>query len=160
MKQFPFLLLLVILGSCTTTHYYIVRHAEKADTQSMTTDVPLSAAGTERAIALREALRNVGIRHIYSTNTIRTKATAAPLGEHLGIGTQTYDPRDSAFINRLQAIKENTLVVGHSNTVDDLVNSLTGGQILQDLVDTQYGDLFVVTRKGKKIRFEKKRFGK
>ena len=151
--------------SCTTTRYYVVRHAEKSEagamtnSTAMTADVPLAAAGVQRAEALRERLKNEGIRHIYSTNYQRTRSTAAPLGEHIGIGTQTYDPRDASFISRLKSIKENTLIVGHSNTIDDIVNGLTGQQLLQDLPDHQYGDLFIVKRKGKKFSFEKHRFG-
>jgi len=159
MKPVLLLAFIVILGSCTTTRYYIVRHAEKADATTMTSDVPLSAAGQQRAQALRETLKNEGIRHIFSTNYKRTQGTAAPLAEYIGVGAQIYDPRDTSFISRLKSIKENTLVVGHSNTVDDIVNGLTGGAVLKDLRDEEYGDLFVVIRKGRKVRFEKKRFG-
>ena len=51
-------------------------------------------------------------------------------------------------------------MVGHSNTVDNLVNGLTGETTLSgDLPDSAYGDLFVVKRKGKTYEFDKKRFG-
>lgn len=160
MKPVLFLLIPCILISCTTTRYYVVRHAEKAAAATMSADVPLSAEGQQRAEALRDHLKNEGIRHIFSTNYQRTRNTAAPLGDHMGVGTQTYDPRDTSFISRLKSMKENTLVVGHSNTVDDIVNGLTGERLLQDLRDEEYGDLFIVKRKGKKYSFEKKRFGK
>jgi 2,3-bisphosphoglycerate-dependent phosphoglycerate mutase len=163
MKPVLFLLFICFFCSCTTTRYYVVRHAEKADATTMMTnvpDVPLSAAGEERAEALRERLKNEGIRHIFSTNYQRTKNTASPLGMHIGIGTQTYDLRDTSFISRLKSMKENTLVVGHSNTVDDIVNGLAGQNLLKDLRDEEYGDLFIVKRKGRKFSFEKSRFGK
>lgn len=160
MKPVLLLLCICLFGSCTTTRYYVVRHAEKANAGSMTSDVPLSAAGEQRAQALREQLKNEGIRHIFSTLYQRTRNTAAPLAEHIGVGTQTYDPRDTSFISRLKSIKENTLVVGHSNTVDDIVNSLTGQSLLKDLRDEEYGDLFIVKRKGKKYSFERTRFGR
>jgi hypothetical protein len=45
--------------------------------------------------------------------------------------------------------------------VDDIVNNLVGQtKISGDLPDSQYGDLFVVERKGKKYSFDKKHFGK
>lgn len=160
MKPVLFLLVICIFNSCTTTRYYIVRHAEKADATTMITDVPLSAAGEQRAEALRERLKNEGIRHIFSTNYQRTRNTAAPLGAHIGVGTQTYDTRDTSFISRLKLMKENTLVVGHSNTVDDIINNLTGQSLLKDLRDEEYGDLFIVKRKGRRFSFELSRFGK
>lgn len=154
-------LLLLSASSCSST-YYIVRHAEKeAPSQVMTSDVPLSAAGQERAEALKGVLQDKGIRRIYSTNYIRTRETARPLSGATGIAIETYDVKDAGFINLLKALeKGNTLIVGHSNTVDDLVNGLTGKQLLQDLPDTQYGDLFVVKKRGKNYRYEVKHFGK
>jgi len=158
----PILFLVIIfLSSCSTT-YYVVRHAEKeAASQSMTSDVPLSAAGSERAGALKSELQHKSIRHIYATNYIRTKETARPLGDAIGVAIETYDSKDTGFVNRLREIKKgNTLVVGHSNTVDDLVNGLTSKNLLRDLPDTQYGDLFVIRKKGKTYQYEVKHFGK
>ena len=154
-------ILLLSASSCSST-YYIVRHAEKeAPSQVMTSDVPLSAAGQERAEALKDELKNKGVRRIYSTNFIRTRETARPLSTSTGVAIETYDVKDAGFINKLRALeKGNTLIVGHSNTVDDLVNGLTGKQLLQDLPDTQYGDLFVVKKRGKNYRYEVKHFGK
>jgi hypothetical protein len=51
------------------------------------------------------------------------------------------------------------LVVGHSNTVDDIVNGLMGVKTLSDLPETQYGDLFIVKRKKGRYSFEQGRFG-
>jgi hypothetical protein len=52
------------------------------------------------------------------------------------------------------------LIVGHSNTVDDIVNQLIGRTIIQgDLPETQYGDLFIVKKKGKKFIFKQQHFG-
>ena len=155
------LLTAILLTSCSST-YYIVRHAEKeAASSNMTSDVPLSAAGKERAEALKQELQHKHIRRIYSTNYIRTRETAQPLSSATGVAIETYDPRDTTFTGRLKDLKKgNTLIVGHSNTVDDLVNRLTGKQLLQDLPDTQYGDLFVVTKKGKRYQYAVKHFGK
>lgn len=106
-------------------------------------------------------LKNKGIRRIYSTNYIRTRETARPLSAATGVAIEAYDVKDTAFINKLKAFeKGNTLIVGHSNTVDDLVNGLTGEKLLQDLPDTQYGDLFVVKKRGKYYRYELKHFGR
>lgn len=163
MRRFTFLLIVAcLLQACSTTSYYIVRHAEKeTQTANMTSDVPLSAAGKERAEALKSELQNKKIQHIYSTNTLRTKSTAQPLSEVIGVSIQTYDHRDTSFVSKIKALpKGNVLIVGHSNTVDDLVNRFSPNAQLKDLPETQYGDLFIIKRKGKNYSFSIGHFGK
>ena len=164
MKILPILCLAVLFLSCKTTTYFVVRHAEKSE-NTMTSDVPLSEAGRQRAEALKEALKNKRIGTIYSTNFERTKSTAQPLASAIGITIQTYDPKDSSFASRIVNIgnkdnEGNILIVGHSNTVDDIVNQLTGEKLIAgDLPDSQYGDLYIVKQKGKKFFFQHKHFG-
>ncbi|HUR11587.1 MAG TPA: phosphoglycerate mutase family protein, partial [Flavitalea sp.] len=148
-KTCLYLLVLIIITSCSRT-YYIVRHAEKAAPDaSIGSDVPLSDAGRVRAIALRDALKSKKIRSIYSTNTIRTRTTVEPLSVELGIPIQTYGPiPDSAFLRKLQQSRGNSLIVGHSNTVDDIVNMLSGEKKISDLNDNAYNNLFVVKLNG------------
>ena len=151
---------LFTLASCSTTNYYIVRHAEKVPSDGMmTSDVPLSEAGKARAVALDGVLHNRKIKTIYATPYLRTQGTAQPLSTTIGVPVETYKPGDTAFLQQLKSINNNVLVVGHSNTVDDIVNSLTGKSLLKDLPDTQYGDLFIVKKKGRKYSFVQKHFG-
>ena len=156
----------LILTSCSHT-YYIVRHAEKAvpsagTTMSTPDDPPLSEAGTKRAEALKEALKDKQVKNIYSTNTKRTRLTAEPLSASSGLTIQTYGPRpDSLFINKLKMLSTNTLIVGHSNTVDDVVNGLLNQNKLTDLADSEYDNLFVVRYKnffGKRIKYERRKY--
>ena len=64
------------------------------------------------------------------------------------------------FIAKLKALKKNTLIVGHSNTVDEVVNGLTGtNSVPGDLQDSEYNNLFVIKVKGKKVSFERKKYG-
>jgi 2,3-bisphosphoglycerate-dependent phosphoglycerate mutase len=158
-KSIPFILALLLL-SCKTTTYYIVRHAEKVTTNTMASDVPLSDAGKQRAEALKNILQKENIKHIFSTNFIRTKSTALPLANAINVPVEIYDPKDTNFISKLKSLDGNILIVGHSNTVDDLINSLSGKkEVNGDLPDSEYGDLFVVKKKGKQITFERKHFG-
>jgi broad specificity phosphatase PhoE len=152
----------MVLASCQTTKYYIVRHGEKAaPSGQMSSDVPLSTEGEQRAIALRDRLKSAHIQYVYSTNYIRTKATARPLAEAQGINMETYEPADTALVSRVLARgKGNVLIVGHSNTVDDIVNRFMGEKLLGDLPDTSYNNLFIITRKGKKLSFSRERYGK
>lgn len=157
----PILLLSV---SCSRT-YYIVRHAEKASADSngsmMSNDPPLSEKGKERAQALKETLKNKKIGYVFSTNTVRTKTTAEPTREFFGLTTEMYPPvPPESFINRLRSLKKNVLIVGHSNTVDDIVNKLTGSvKVPGDLDETIYDNLYIIRKKGKKMNFEQKKYG-
>lgn len=160
------LMMSVILSACGHT-YYIVRHAEKAVPSEGTVmntpdDPPLSGAGTRRAETLKERLKSKGIRFIFSTDTKRTLATAEPLSTLTGLTIQTYGPKpDSIFLNHLKQLQRNTLIVGHSNTVDEIVNGLTKGNKLTDLADVEYDNLFIVRYRrffGKKIRYERTKY--
>lgn len=158
-----FLILSFSLTSYCQT-YYIVRHAEKAsgDSASMTsTDPPLSAEGKKRATDLKKYLNKKGINAIFSTNTRRTRSTAEPLRKAKHIEVQSYGPRpDAAFINQLKQLKGNTLIVGHSNTVDDIVNGLCDQQLLNDLPDAAYDNLFIVTNNNGKFELKQEKYGK
>lgn len=162
-------LFIMFFSGCSTMEYYVVRHAEKATASPGTVmftpdDPPLSAAGKARAIELREELKNKSIRYIFSTNTARTISTALPLNNLLNTTKiEFYNSKDSLdfFIQKLKAInKGNVLIVGHSNTVDDIVNRLCGEtKVPADLPDTEYDNLYIVTRKGKRMMFENKTYG-
>lgn len=158
-----FLLPFIVIAcmSCSSHRYFVVRHAERA-TQGpgMSSDVPLSETGKERAEALKVLLENEKIDEIFSTNTARTKTTAQPTADFFMKTIQTYGPMpDSAFIQLLKTKRKNVLVVGHSNTVDDIVNKLCDKTVVPgDLDETEYDNLFIVTMKGKKATFEGRKF--
>ena len=164
-KRCSLVLALFISLTASSQTYYIVRHAEKATADAsagmMTNDPPLTEVGVARAEALGKLLKEDQIAHIFSTNTIRTRSTAAPLSRITGVQIETYESKPTAeFIKKLKSLKANVLVVGHSNTVDDIVNMLAGEQkVAGDLKDTEYDNLFVVTIKDKKITVEQKKFG-
>lgn len=149
---------LLLLSSCSQ-RYYIVRHAEKASATDR--DPALSEAGKQRALALKDELKTKKIGYIFSTNTIRTRTTAEPTAQYFTITIENSPSfPDSSFISKLKKLKKNTLVVGHSNTVDDIVNKLCGSiQIPADLPETAYANLFIVKKKGKKFSFTKKLYG-
>ena len=160
------LLLLTILAVSCSHSYYIVRHAEKAGATNGTimaspNDPPLSERGLERAEVLAKKLKHKHIHYIFSTNTIRTLATAAPLSKAIGVQPILYGPTpDSAFIHKLQTLKKNVLIIGHSNTVDDIVNGLCKAvKVTGDLPDSEYNNLFIVTYKGDKIKYRRKHYG-
>jgi phosphohistidine phosphatase SixA len=146
--------------SCSHT-YYVVRHAERATAgPNMSNDVPLSEAGRQRAQVLRDRLKRKKIAEIYSTNTIRTKSTAEPTAKHFGLEIRIYGPRpDSAFIQLLESKRRNILVVGHSNTVDDVVNMLCRKTVIaSDLSESEYDNFFIIKIKGRKRVFVRRKY--
>jgi len=160
----------LFLVSCGSQRYYVVRHAEKAivtrDSSGYTpSNPPLSEAGQVRAIVLREELKKAHIGSIFSTNYHRTISTAKPLSVELGdLAIQIYSPsKDSldALMARVKAIrKKSVLIVGHSNTVDDIVNKLTGEtNIPGDLNESQYDNLYIIRKKKGKMEFSQRKYG-
>lgn len=164
MRNLCLLLLFFSLSSCG--HYiYVVRHAEKAVANNsdnmMSSDPPLTEKGKQRAEALKAELVNKKIGYIFSTNTIRTKSTAEPSRAYFNLTVETYPPfPGSSFFDRLKSLKKNVLIVGHSNTVDDIVNGLCGAvKLPADLADSEYDNLFIIRKSGRSFHFEQKKYG-
>ena len=133
---------------------YVVRHAERSDGapaagQAMTApanDPPLSTEGHARAARLASMLRSAGISQIFSTEYQRTRQTAAPLAKALNLETTTSPAREpDALLARIREGKGNVLVVGHSNTVPELLKRLGVNDPIT-IAESEYDNLFIVTR--------------
>jgi broad specificity phosphatase PhoE len=139
------------------TTVYVFRHAERASEEDR--DSPLSESGWRRAEALADALAGAGVQAIYTTQYLRTRETARPLAERLGLQVRPDTTRggpDPAreLARRVLAVHPGgtVLIVGHSNTVPAIVEAL-GGPALAELDASRYGDLFIVTvTAGKPVR--------
>ena len=122
---------------------YVVRHAERLD---QSTDSALSADGHRRARRLRDLLREAGVTHIFTSELQRTIDTAKPLAETLRLTPQTLPAADvAALAARLTALgaHDRALVVGHSNTVPQLLRELKVEPPVT-LADSEYDNLFIV----------------
>ena len=167
LKNYLFIVALLSLTACSHT-YYVVRHAEKqvlTDADMMKNDPPLTDSGKERAVALGEVLKGKHIRYIFSTNTLRTRSTSAPLSASIAVPLTLYGPKpDPAFIQKLKSLKGNVLVVAHSNTVAGIVNGLCNKTVLaEDLKDNAYDNLFVISYHhflGHRISFRRRKYGR
>jgi broad specificity phosphatase PhoE len=145
-------LLLFALAACATTaseprapSWFVMRHLQKAEGQ----DPGLSAEGAGNAERLASWFEP-GDRPaaIYVSTTRRARETAAPLAARLGLTPKEYDPGDTpGLVARVQAEAGTVLIVGHSNTVPEIVARL-GGDRPADLADGDYGDIFRVRRDG------------
>lgn len=133
------------LSSCTTS-FYIVRHAEKST--SPKEDPILTEAGIKRAERLKTILENKGIERVYSTKTVRTTTTGKPLADARNLQIEIYEPKNqTALIETLKKSKQNTLLVGHSNTIRHIINGLAEKEVLKkDLEDAEYSNLYLVKR--------------
>jgi broad specificity phosphatase PhoE len=119
---------------------YVIRHLQKESGA----DPALTAEGRAGASALAELLADKGVTAIYATETRRAMETAAPLAARLGIAITPYDPGDPAALAKVAAgVKGAILVVGHSNTVPQLVASF-GGAEPAAIADDEFGTLYIV----------------
>jgi phosphohistidine phosphatase SixA len=148
-----FLLALAIgyWNSATTTTIVLVRHAEKQ--VGAITDAPLSPEGETRASRLTQLLggsEEFGrIGKIYVTNTRRTQQTAAGLAQRLGLTPEVIEAKtDSAELAR-RALRENrghrALIVGHSNTVPEILAALAHAQNVPAMGEDEFDTMYIVT---------------
>lgn len=144
MKRFLFSLLLLelfVTAVAAQSTIFIVRHAEKMDA---TKDPDLSEAGRARAEALAKVLKDAEITAIYTTEFKRTQQTAAPLAKVLGLSATILPSTDiSALIAKLRDSRGNVLVVGHGNTIPDLIKAF-GITTPISIPEPDYDNLFVV----------------
>ena len=138
------------------TTVFLVRHAEKA--ANPPEDPPLTEAGSVRSQVLAHTLGKAGIKAIYTSQFLRTKLTAEPLAKLLGIASTTVPIKMSASNPRevsqesvkevvekiYQRAGESALVVGHSNSIPEVIRALGGG-VVPKIDEKEFGDLFIVT---------------
>lgn len=126
---------------------YVMRHLHKAAGE----DPPLSAQGAAAARRLAKLLASEAPVALYVTPYRRTRETAAPLAAALKLQPKEYDPRDSrALMERVAREKGTVLIVGHSNTVPEIVD-LLGGARPPELGEQDYGDLFLVEGPARRV---------
>ena len=132
-------------ATSATTTVILVRHAEKAAAPAA--DPPLMPAGEMRARALLDAVRDAGVGAIITTQFVRTRATAAPTANALGITPEVVTAngrthaQDVAAAIRKHA-GQTVLVVGHSNTIPEIIGAL--GATVPPMCDAEYDNLYIV----------------
>jgi broad specificity phosphatase PhoE len=144
MKYFCSVILFFLLISISQAQstVFIVRHAEKAISGG--DDPELSEAGRARADALATALKDSGITAIYATEFKRTQNTAAPLAKLLGIKVATHSSKEMlALASELRRQNANALVVGHSNTIPELIRAFGIDSPIK-IADNDYDNLFLI----------------
>src|SRR6266478_1196480 len=121
----------------------IVRHAEKATNGG--SDPDLSSAGRARADALARILKDSGITAIFTSEFKRTQETAAPTATSAHLAPRVVAAKDTgALVTKLHELSGNALVVGHGDTIPNLIKAL-GISVLVNIPDADYSELLIVT---------------
>lgn len=136
--------------TANSTIVIVIRHAEKQSVSAP--DPPLSEVGEARAALLArmfgEPKGAARIDAIYISSALRNRMTAAPLAARLGIVpivAPTDDPKGLAH----RVLRENSgkrvMIIGHTNTVPDIVAALSGRSDIPQIDEREFGTLYIVT---------------
>jgi phosphohistidine phosphatase SixA len=135
---------------------FLIRHAERQDEPRQ--DPPLTDAGVARSQALARLLSNAGGKAIFTSQFTRTKQTGEPLATKPGLTVTPFTLKLNSS-NPRQIVEESTaevtnkilersgqsvLVVGHSNSIPDVIKML-GGDTVPTIDERKFDDLFIVT---------------
>jgi 2,3-bisphosphoglycerate-dependent phosphoglycerate mutase len=134
----------------TVTTVILIRHADRDVPPAGTPDFPgpsLNDKGTARSKKLVHVLSKAGIQAIYTSRYTRAKMTAKPFSaKHSGIPTvrlsEATELKDHILTHHLG---QTVLVVGHSDTVPELI-ALLGGPSLPIIDDCEFDNLFVLVK--------------
>jgi broad specificity phosphatase PhoE len=122
---------------------FVVRHAEKATIAG--NDPDLSDAGQKRAEALARVLRDSQITSVFVTEFKRTQQTAAPTAKATHVSPIVVPANNvPGLVAKLRGLNGNALVVGHGNTILDLMKAL-GITTPISIPDNDYTEIFVVS---------------
>jgi len=145
MKRFALILsilLLLVTGANAAPVVFIVRHAEKASAGGK--DPELSVQGQKRAEALANILKDSQITAVFVSEFKRTQETAAPTARAAHVNPTVLPANDiGVLVDKLRVLNGNALVVGHGNTIPDLLKTL-GIATPVNISEDDYAEIFAV----------------
>lgn len=138
-------------NSATTTTIVVIRHAEKQ--VGAISDAPLSPLGEVRAARLAQMFGDAAsfgrVKKIYVTDTRRTQQTAAGVAQRLGLTPEIVTGKTDSKELARRVLRENrggrALVVGHSNTVPEIVAALADDHGVPAIGEEEFDTLYVVS---------------
>lgn len=123
----------------------VVRHAETV--ASTDPDRGLSEQGTRRMVALGGIMDAEHVTHVFTSQYPRAIHTAGPTAQVRGLAFESIDARQlSTLVDRVRVLQndEVALIVGHSNTVPEIIAAL-GGAAIAPIAEDEYNRLVVLT---------------
>jgi len=139
-----------VWATADSTTVVIVRHAEKQIDAGA--DPPLSSAGEARAVLLMhlfgDGITSGRLDAIYVSPTARSRMTAAPLARRLGLTPVVAPgaaPRELARRVLHEHAGGRILIVGHSDTMNAIVDALGAKTPLPPIGSEDYGTMYVVS---------------
>lgn len=140
-----------LVSAASTTTIFVMRHAEKLTLDPDDPDPVLAPAGEARALELAQlfgrAPRGQGLDAVVVSEFRRTQDTVRPLANRLGIPVIVVPAEDTTATAK-RALSENrggrALIVGHSDTVPEIVRELSGVDV-GPMSEADYGIVYLVT---------------
>lgn len=129
----------------------VVRHAEKSTGDPK--DPGLSGQGLARANKLAEILKDARVSAAFTTQYKRTQLTAAPTAALNGFSVEvrnaTKENTSTYTADLLKEIQKKhkgktVLIVGHSNTVPEVVKHMAGADVLP-IGEDEFDRLYIIT---------------
>lgn len=126
------------------TQIYILRHTEKTDEDAE--DPALSDKGIARANYWKTVLQHVEFDRVFTTDFVRNIETANIVASDSGHELELYYPLSFDVLKFLNTIRgQRVLIIGHSNTIPDMINRLIGEIRYPPMSHLDYDQLFVIT---------------
>jgi broad specificity phosphatase PhoE len=149
-------MLALLLAACASVPppepapaFYVMRHLQTPEGER---DPDLTEEGRRLAMLLATGFGRNAPRAAYVTQWKRTQQSAAPLAARLRLVPVVYDAgATDDLAARVRAEAGPVLIVGHSNTVPDIVERL-GGERPAALTHHDFGDLWIVHPDGRTER--------
>ncbi len=139
-------LFLLRTAEAQTTAIFLVRHAETAAAAG-DRNPELSAIGRERAEKLAKTLKDAGIVAVFATEYRRTQETATPVARMAGVEVTLLPAKDAPLALAAKwkdgTLPGNALVVGHSNTLPEIIGAL-GVSASVKIEESEHDQLFVL----------------
>jgi 2,3-bisphosphoglycerate-dependent phosphoglycerate mutase len=137
---------IVGFGDDKTITFIFVRHAEK---NTEPKDNPgLTPEGKTRAAYLAQLLKDIDVYRVAATNTTRALQTAQPLIDLTHCSTDTYSKAatEAFLLSTIQGYKGKVVVVvGHGNTVPEMLNMLCGEKKYEDIGEDEYDNIYIAS---------------